>query len=337
MNAFHASAFATVAVCSLTLAGCAKHGGDEDAEQETPRPLVAVRGVEITSGDAVQTLTVTGRTDVLRRQRVISPVAGTISSLAVLEGASVTPRQVLATILTKESQSAIAGAEALVRMARTPGQKAEAERALELARSTENSVVVTAPWGGNVASRSVNQGELVAENAELCTLVDLASVVFMAEVPLHDIAQIHAGMAARVHLTSLDGSDLPARVEALLPKADAQSQTALVRLRLNAGASTGRLRPDMGGTAGIITGIHKNALLVPRSAVLRDDEKKSTSVVIVTPDSLALSVPVDAGAATDSIVEVRSDVLKKGMMVITEGNYAIADSTRVIVNSRDQR
>ena len=93
----------------------------------------------------------------------------------------------------------------------------------------------------------------------------------------------------------------------------------------------------MGGTAGIITGIHKNALLVPRSAVLRDDEKKSTSVVIVTPDSLALSVPVDAGAATDSIVEVRSDVLKKGMMVITEGNYAIADSTRVIVNSRDQR
>jgi hypothetical protein len=36
-------------------------------------------------------------------------------------------------------------------------------------------------------------------------------------------------------------------------------------------------------------------------------------------------------------VEVRSDVLKKGMMVITEGNYAIADSTRVIVNSRDQR
>ncbi len=337
MNAFHVSALSTVAVCVLALAGCAKHGGDEEAEQETPKALVAVSGVQIVSGDAVQSLTVTGRTDVLRRQRVISPVAGTISALNVLEGATVTPHQVLATILTRESQSAIAGAEALVRMARTPGQKAEAEQALELARSTENSVVVTAPWGGIVSSRSVNQGELVAENAELCTLVDLASVIFMAEVPLRDIPQIHAGMAARVHLTSLDGSDLPARVEALLPKADAQSQTALVRLRLDAGAATGLLRPDMGGTAGIVTGVHKNALLVPRSAVLRDDEKKTTSVVMVTPDSLALSVQVDVGAATDSVVEVRSGLLKPGMTVITEGNYAIADSTRVIVNARDQR
>jgi RND family efflux transporter MFP subunit len=328
---------AIIAVLIFTFAGCAKHGGEEEKEQESPKPLVAVRAVPITLGDAVQTITVTGRTDVLRRQKVLSPVAGTITMLNVLEGSPVASHQVLATILTRESQSAIAGAEALGRLAQTPEQKSEAGRALQLAKKTENTVAVTAPFGGVVASRNVNPGELVAENAELCAILDLASVVFMAEVPMREVSRIHSGMTAGVHFASMEGNVLAAVVDAVLPKTDMQTQTTLVRLRLKGNGGSLRLRPDMGGTADIVTGVHKNAFLVPRSAVLRDDEKNATSIVIVTPDSLALSVPVEVGASTDSTVEVLSAALKSGMNVITEGNYAIPDSTRVIMNGRDSR
>lgn len=328
---------AVVAVLILTLAGCTKHGGEEEKEQESPRPLVTVHAVPIMLGDAVQAITATGRTDVLRRQKVFSPVAGTITMMNVLEGSAVGSHQVLATVLTRESQSAIAGAEALGRMAQTPEQRAEAERALQLAKKTENIVAITAPFGGVVASRNVNPGELVAENAELCTILDLASVVFMAEVPVREISRIHSGMTARVHFASVEGSSLAAVVDAVLPRTDMQSQTTLVRLRLKENGRSLHLRPDMGGTVDIVTGVHRNALLVPRSAVLRDDEKSSTSIVIVTPDSLALSVPVEVGAFTDSTVEVLSPALKSGMNVITEGNYAIPDSTKIIMHGRDSR
>jgi membrane fusion protein, multidrug efflux system len=330
-------ALAVLAVLSLTIPGCAKQGGEEDKDRENPRPLVAVRAVEIMRGDAVQTLNATGRTDVLRRHKILSPVAGTIRMLNVLEGTAVDAHQVVATVVTKESQSAIAGAEALGRLAQTPEQKGEAERALQLAKNTENAVTITAPFSGVVASRTVNPGELVAENSEICTLLDLASTVFMAEVPLRDVARIHSGMTARVHLGSFEGHDLAAVVDAVLPRTDMQSQTTLVRLRLKGHGSSLHLRPDMGGTVDIAVGVHKDALLVPRSAVLRDDEKNATSIVIVTPDSLALSVPVEIGASTDSTVEVLSTALKGGVLVITEGNYAIPDSTRITVNGRDAR
>ncbi len=337
MNPKFNTSLAGIAVLLLTLAGCAKHGGDEEKELEGPKPLVAVRAVPITLGDAVQAITATGRTDVLRRQKVLSPVAGTITMLNVLEGSSVESHQVLATVLTRESQSAIAGAEALGRLARTPEQKTEAERALHLAKVTENTVAITAPFGGVVASRNVNPGELVAENVELCTILDLASMVFMAEVPLREISRIHRGMTARVHFGSREGNGLTAVVDAVLPGTDMQSQTTVVRLRFQENVRSLHLRPDMGGTVDIVTGVHKNALLVPRSAVLRDDEKNSTRIVIVTPDSLALSVPVELGASTDSTVEVLNAALQSGMHVITEGNYAIPDSTKIILNGRDSR
>jgi len=327
----------TIAVLSLALAACAHHGGEDENEQESPKPRVAVRVVPIVVGDAAQTLTATGRTDVLRRQRILSPVAGTITMLKILEGSAVESRQVLATILTRESQSAIAGAEALGRLAHTSEQKAEAERALRLATATENSVAITAPFSGVVASRIVNPGELVAENAELCTILDLTSVVFMAEVSLRDIDRIQTGMRARVRLASTGENGLAAVVDAVLPRSDLQSQTSVVRLRLQGNTGSLRLRPDMGGTVDIVTGVHKNALLVPRSAVLRDDEKNSTRIVIMTPDSLALSVPVDLGASNDSTVEVLGTSLRGGMNVVIEGNYAIPESTRITVNGLDPR
>ena len=80
---------------------------------------------------------------------------------------------VLAIIQTKESEATILGAESMLKSAGTAEQKAEAEHTLELARSTQSSVAVRAPFDGIVSTRSVSEGELVAENAELFTLVDL--------------------------------------------------------------------------------------------------------------------------------------------------------------------
>jgi multidrug efflux pump subunit AcrA (membrane-fusion protein) len=325
-----------LALC-LHSSGCTRSNKGEEQEGSSPKPIVAVHTVPIVVGEAKEILTVTGRTDVVRKQRILSPVSGMVVTFPLLEGASVTAGQVLATILTKESQSALAGAEALERMAQTADQRAEAERTHRLAQTTARTVVVTASCDGVVASRTVNPGELVAENAELCTLVDLTSLVFVADVPIADAARVQKGMAATIRIASLETHGIPAEVDALLPRTDAQSQTIPVRLHLPTGRGGLLLRPDVGGTVDIVTGSHRDALLVPRSSVLRDDEKNTTSVVIVTPDSLSLAVPVHVGAMNDSMIEVISSSLKGGMPVITEGNYMIPDSTRVTVHTQELR
>ncbi len=323
------------AVAILIFASCTKQSGEEEAAEV--KPLVAVRSAVVTVGNAAQSVAATGHTEALRREKITSPVAGIITSLDLLEGSPVRTGQVLLTILPKESQAAIAGAEALVRSARTEQQKAEANRALSIARATANGVMISAPFRGVVAARNVNRGEIVAENAELMTILDPTSIVFIADFPLADIDRIREGMAGTIRLVSMPDHPYACRVDVILPQGDPQSQTARVRCRFDGRERIREVRPDIAGTVEVITGIRKNALLVPKRALLRDDETNTYSVVTITPDSLSLVIPVEVGARNDSTVEVISPKLREGMPVITEGQYMLADSTRVTVGAGDSR
>jgi multidrug efflux pump subunit AcrA (membrane-fusion protein) len=72
-------------------------------------------------------------------------------------------------------------------------------------------------------------------------------------------------------------------------------------------------------------------LFVPKTALLRNDEDNSFSIVIITADSLAKVIPVVVGTITDSSSEVRAENLHPGMPVVIEGNYALPDSTRLTI------
>jgi multidrug efflux pump subunit AcrA (membrane-fusion protein) len=84
----------------------------------------------------------------------------------------------------------------------------------------------------------------------------------------------------------------------------------------------------------IVTGTHRNVLLVPKNALLRDDETNTCSVVTVTPDSLARAVAVVAGASTGDVVEVAAPELRQGVRVVVEGNYALPDSAKLSIRPR---
>jgi multidrug efflux pump subunit AcrA (membrane-fusion protein) len=320
------------AFSALLFSACTqKQGGGEGAGEVTTPPVVSVKVSRVHRGTLDVSVVATGKVDVIRRQKVISPVAGTLLSLKALEGMAVQRGAVLALIRPREAQTAIAGAEALLQNARTEAGRAEAQAALDLATSTQNMVSVRAVFQGVVASRNVTEGELVAENAELMTVIDLSTIVFVAEVPLRDAPRIEKGQRASLEFQSLPGHPFAARVDAVYPGSDSQSQTVGVRLRLNeAGEGVRRLlRPSMMGICRIITGVHRNVLIVPKAALLRDDEKNAHAVVVVGPDSLARLISVDVGVTTDSTAEVQGRGIDEGTTVVVEGNYALPDSTRV--------
>lgn len=85
----------------------------------------------------------------------------------------------------------------------------------------------------------------------------------------------------------------------------------------------------MTGVCRIFTGVHHNVLIVPKTALLRNDETETYSVVVVQPDSVARIIPVTLGVLADSLAEVAGTGLVPGMPVVVEGNYALPDSTRV--------
>ena len=323
----------SVVMLTFILCGCARKSGSEEEEGGSVKATVAVRVTTLRRGDMATVVSAVGKVDALRKQKLFSPVAGRITSVNALEGTAVRSGDMVAVIQTKESQAAIAGAEALLRGAKTPEQKVEAQQALDLARASENSVVIRSTFDGIIATRSVSEGEFVAENAELCTLIDQSTLVFVADVPARDLASIHVGQRAAISLQSVSGKEIVGEVEAINPQADVLSQTLKVRLKLvQIGAVIQReLKTDMVGNASIVVGLRKGVFIVPKSAVLRNDEMNSYSVVTFAADSLARSMPIEVTGMTDSTVAITNHGLKEGMSIITEGNYALADSTHITV------
>jgi Cu(I)/Ag(I) efflux system membrane fusion protein len=277
-------------------------------------------------------VTATGSTDALRKEKILAPIAGTLLSLKVLEGTPVRRGDVLAVIQPKETRAAITGAGALRRAARTEAERTEAARAMQLALAGQNNLDVQSTTGGVVATRSATEGELVAENAELMTVVDLSTLIFVADVPLRDVAQVRPGERADVSFQALPGELFGAKVDAVNPRSDPGSQTVRVRIGFtgNDGQRKKLLRSDMGGVARIVTGRHPGILIVPKSALLRNDETDTYTIVIATSDSIARVIPVEVGARTDSTAEVAGSGVHAGMRVVVEGNYALADSSRIV-------
>ena len=319
---------------TLLIQSCKKIAQD-DEEGQLPKATVLVSADRVRTGDVAVTVDATGRTDASRKEKVLAPAAGWIASIKALEGTSFTSGEVMIVIRLKEAEAAIAGAEALLRNAQTETQKAEAQRTITLARASQNGIEVRAKFNCIVATRSVMEGELVAENAELFTLIDLSTVNFIADVPLQMLNKIRIHQQASVRLESLQKKDYQATVEAINPQTDVQSQTVKVRLQFSALPSSARfaLKTDIMGTVRIIIAVHRQALIVPRTALLRDDENETYSVVLINSDSLARIVPVTIGVLTDSTAEITSGATK-GMTIITRGNYALPDSTRVIIEQQ---
>lgn len=315
---------------SLMFSGCPEKL-DQDGSASAIKPIVTVDAATVNIGNMNVTVEASGLTDVQRKEIVVSPIAGTILTINKLEGASVKAGDTLAFIESKESLATISGAEILSRIAKTPEQEQEAARALKLALSAQNFIPIVARNGGTISGKSVSEGDQVGENAELFNLVDLSSLDFIAEVPLKEAANAKIGQPGAIKFTALPGKKFASQVSAFNPQSDVSSQAVRVRLDFTTLSNEDKrlLKVGMAGTVAIVTDVHKNVLLVPRSALLRNDETNSYSVVSITSDSLSKTIAVQVGVITDSMAEVSGADLHAGESVITEGNYALSDSTRV--------
>lgn len=299
-------------------------------ERQSSQPIVSVTISHIRSGTMDITLSAPGVTSAQKQQHVISTVAGRILELNGFPGTPVKKGEKLAVVRTSESDAVITGARKLLQQASNAQQRKEAKRMLSLALKTQNAVTLHAEFNGIITARNGDTDEIIVANKELLTLIDTASFIFNAQVPVSQVQRIHVGQKATIHLEGDTAGSYPATVANTGAQADTISHAVQVPLHfvlLPQHIST--LKLNQPGTADIIVDSHNNALLVPLSAVLRGEQTDSTRIVTITPDSLSKSVPVTVDATRDSTAEISGQGIIRGMPVITKGNYSLADSTRV--------
>ncbi len=213
--------------------------------------------------------------------------------------------------------------------------------ALEQAELNLARTRITAPFGGQVAGLEASSGPnnkawpvaggRVTAGTDLMLLVDADPIRVRVEVIESEISFVRQGRRAEVTFPAYPGEVFSGTIEAIDPVVDAARKTLSVTVRLPNGDR--RLKPGMFAQVVLDTEIFEDRLLVPVEAVLLRDNRQ---LVFVVRDGRAQWEYVTTGLENEEWIEVLSDNLREGDIVVTSGHFTLAHDTPVNIVEPDR-
>lgn len=312
---------------------------------------------------------------------VVAKASGVLLKLYVEEGQQVKAGQLLAQIDPSSAANTLAQSQAQLRKAQATYERAskaikqqlipkqeydgdlyDMQAQVAATRSAQLQLSwtrITAPISGVISKRMVKQGNLVQANQAIFHIVDMHPLTATLNVPEREIGTLKAGQPVRLSVDALPGNEFAGSIERIAPVVDASSGTFRVTCLFdNTRDGNEVLRPGMFGRVDIVYDQRRDALVIPRSALM--DEDGETAVFVVeqgkakpktaarklkpqpgdavaaepkkpaAPVLLAKRRTVQIGYVDGDRVEIRAG-LKPGERVITLGRDAVRDGSEVQV------
>jgi HlyD family secretion protein len=245
-----------------------------------------------------------------------------------------------------ETQASVDSLEARLHAARQ--QVSVAERQIDVQKTELDSTIIRAPFSGVVISKDAQPGEMVSPvsagggftRTGIGTIVDMRSLEIEVDVNEAYINRVMRGQDVSAVLDAYPDWTIPARVITMVPTADRQKATVLVRIAFK--ALDPRILPDMGvkvtflreerdpAAPGQPRAIGQPAALVPKAAVRVENGQ---SFVFVINGTLAERRAVRTGGADGERLEVVAG-LRSGDQVIVPIPANLKDGARVEVTTR---
>ena len=221
-----------------------------------------------------------------------------------------------------ESKLSIAEAESRLAASKV----AQAETELEQSRLELAERRIESPLDGQVASRTVQVGDLAKSDVGLLRIVDLSTVRTAVHVGESDYRQLREGQPAEVRVDTYP-DPFPGRVVRLAPVLDPETRTAVVYIAVE--NPDGLLKPGMHARVRVVLDRHEQATAVPLASVVETPE--GSTVFVLTDDGGRVSqVSVRLGLADRAMVEVLSGV-DPADRVVTLGSHLVRDGQVVEV------
>lgn len=261
--------------------------------------------------EVAQTYSAEGLVEATRQSTVSAQIGGRVKEIYFDVGDRVNKGQVILRIDEREAAQALAGSQAQVSQAQANMQnakatyersrqlfaqkfisqaaldKAQADYKVALAQAAASEAgagqaalahgytAVVAPYGGIVAARLVEVGEMVMPGKPLMTGFDPAEMRVVVSVPQEKLADIGARPEVMVEVPSLSRW-IKAASTTVPPVADVRTHSTQVRVYLP--ANEAGVYPGMYVRTHFVTG-KVNKLVIPKSAVLRRSEVVAAYVV----------------------------------------------------------
>jgi HlyD family secretion protein len=226
-----------------------------------------------------------------------------------------------------ESQKSIAHKASLEA---AKGQLTSAEGKYQGAQAQVSYSEIRSPISGVVTDRPLFAGETVAAGSTLLTVMGTSALLAKVHLAQQLAQEMKVGDAATITVPGLS-DPVPAKVALISPALDPGSTTVEIWLRVD--NKNGALKVGTPVHASIVGRQAPQALTVSTSALLSAQEG-SKSVMVVGEDGAAHSKPVSVGITDDGRVQITKG-LTTADMVITSGNYALEEGTKVKVGAAE--
>jgi RND family efflux transporter MFP subunit len=221
----------------------------------------------------------------------------------------------------------------------TRGQVTVQERQVAVRRTELDDTVIRAPFSGIAISKDAQPGEMVSPvsagggftRTGISTIVDMSSLEIEVDVNESFINRVTPGQKVESTLDAYPDWRIPSHVIAIVPTADRQKATVLVRIGFE--QLDPRVLPDMGvkvtflGAPAPASAPAAPRLLVPRAAIRTD---AGQAVVFVVAGERLERRAVRTGDAKGDAIEVLSG-LAAGEQVVVEGPADLADGRKVSI------
>jgi HlyD family secretion protein len=185
---------------------------------------------------------------------------------------------------------------------------------------------IFSPIGGVIADRPLYAGEMASPTTPLLTVIDVSSVVARVNVPQAEASAIKVGQPATISMVDAKEA-VQGKVTVVSPATDANSTTVQIWVQVeNPG---GRLKPGSSVHVDVVTEEIKNAMVVPKAAIL-PGEGGGTAVLAIDSESVAHLRSVDIGIREGDKVQLLNGV-RPGESVVIVGGLGVEDKAKVRV------
>jgi len=191
---------------------------------------------------------------------------------------------------------------------------------------------ITSPISGRVGERLAKIGKRIQPADKLFSVVDNSQVIAVVYVPEKNLDELKIGQQALITSDNLDNEKFSGTIKRISPVVDPASGTFKVTVGVNNAGNN--LRPGMFVNVHIIIDTHRNTILIPKTAVVYENEWVN---VYVVRDSVAHKIRLTSGFQDSEKIESLQDIAA-GEKIIVVGQAGMKDKTPIkVVSERENR
>jgi RND family efflux transporter MFP subunit len=189
---------------------------------------------------------------------------------------------------------------------------------------------IEAPMAGYVAQRYVDAGAVVSPSTPIVRVVNLSTLVTVANVPERAVSKLRIGNRADVRVDAFGDQVFSGRLARVSPVLDAATRTAAVEVEIP--NRSGTLKAEMFARVKLDLGTNREAVLIPRESLVYRGQQPG---VFVYESQRPAFRTVETGVTVAGQVEVLTN-LAAGTTIIGRGASMLSEGDQIrVVNAKD--